>query len=160
MLKHQKCISSNSSCFVLSSVRRHRVSNVGDVRQYCWATQDWSKPVSLTESEEGLLQLVNPMQNEESTGAASVATCINSTTRLCHQVVFKFINHPINTFNVLGGIWDPTDNKFTLLPAIPDLDLALEACKAFPKESTTCIWFIQGHKVCNSRTRLQTVPML
>ncbi len=94
------------------------------------------------------------------TGAASVATCINSTTRLCHQVVSKFINHPINTFNVLGGIWDPTDNKFTLLPAIPDLDLALEACKAFPKESTTCIWFIQGHKVCNSRTRLQTVPML
>jgi len=35
----------------------------------------------------------------------------------------------------------------------------LPTCKAFPKE-TTCIWFTQRHKVCNSTTVLQEVQML
>ena len=33
-------------------------------------------------------------------------------------------------------------------------------CKTFPKESTTCIRFIQRHKVCNSATVLKMVHTL
>ena len=36
----------------------------------------------------------------------------------------------------------------------------LPTCKAFPKETTTCIWFTQSCKVCNSTTVLQEGQML
>ena len=58
-------------------------------------------------------------------------------------------------FNVLGGNWDPTDKKFSSVNSYRQ-DL-LPTCKAFPKETTTCVWFTQSHKVCNSITVLQEV---
>ncbi len=61
----------------------------------------------------------------------------------------------INIFNVLGGNWDPTDKKFSSVNSYRQ-DL-LPTCKAFPKETTTCVWFTQSHKVCNSITVLQEV---
>ena len=58
------------------------------------------------------------------TGAASVATCIKSTLWFMdHQVVSKSINQPINTFNVLGGIWD--QQTTTLLCFLQSLILTL-----------------------------------
>ena len=60
-------------------------------------------------------------------------------------------------FNVLGGNWDPTDKKLSSVNSYRQ-DL-LPTCKAFPKETTTCIWFTQSHKVCNSTTVLQEVQM-
>ncbi len=68
------------------------------------------------------------------------------------------INQLINIFNVLGGNWDPTDKKFSSVNSYRQ-DL-LPICKPFPKETTTCIWFAQNHKVCNSTTVLQEVQML
>ncbi len=68
------------------------------------------------------------------------------------------INQSINIFNVLGGNWDPTDKKFSSVNSYRQ-DLH-PTCKAFPKETTTCIWFTQNHKVCNSTTVLQEVQML
>jgi len=59
----------------------------------------------------------------------------------------------INIFNVLRGHWDPTDKKFSSVNSYRQ-DL-LPTCKAFPKETTTCIWFTKHHKVCNSTTVLQ-----
>ena len=67
-------------------------------------------------------------------------------------------NQSINMFNVLGGNWDPTDKKLSSVNSYRQ-DL-LPTCKAFPKETTTCIWFTQSHKVCNSTTVLQEVQML
>ncbi len=67
-------------------------------------------------------------------------------------------NQSINIFIVLGGNWDPTDKKFSSVNSYRQ-DL-LPTCKAFPKETTTCIWFTQSHKVCNSTTVLQEVQML
>ncbi len=64
----------------------------------------------------------------------------------------------INIFNVQGGNWDPTDKKFSSVNSYRQ-DL-LPTRKAFPKETTTCIWFIQSHKVCNGTTVLQEVQML
>ena len=46
-------------------------------------------------------------------------------------------NQSINIFNVLGGNWDPTDKKFSSVNSYRQ-DL-LPKCKAFPKETTTCI---------------------
>ncbi len=66
-------------------------------------------------------------------------------------------NQSINMFNVLGGNWDPTDKKLSSVNSYRQ-DL-LPTCKAFPKETTTCIWFTQSHKVCNSTTVLQEVQM-
>jgi len=63
------------------------------------------------------------------------------------------INQSINVFNVLGGNWDPTDKKFSSVNSYRQ-DL-LPTCKAFPKETTTCIWFTQSHKICNGTTVLQ-----
>jgi hypothetical protein len=63
------------------------------------------------------------------------------------------INQSINVFNVLGGNWDPTDKKFSSVTSYRQ-DL-LPTCKAFPKKTTTCIWFTQSHKVCNGTTVLQ-----
>ena len=68
------------------------------------------------------------------------------------------INQSINIFNVLGGNWDPADKKFSSVNSYRQ-DL-LPTFKAFPKETTTCIWFPQSHKVCNSTTVLQEVQML
>ncbi len=68
------------------------------------------------------------------------------------------INQSINMFNVLGGNWDPTDMKVSSVNSYRQ-DL-LPTCKAFHKETTTCIWFAQNHKVCNSTTVLQEVQML
>ncbi len=68
------------------------------------------------------------------------------------------INQSINIFNVLGGNWDPTDKKCSSVNSYRQ-DL-LPTCKAFPKETATCIWFTQNHKVCNSTTVLQDVQML
>jgi hypothetical protein len=70
----------------------------------------------------------------------------------------KTINQSINIFHVLGGNWDPTDKKFSSVNSYRQ-DL-LPTCTAFPKETTTCIWFTQSHKVCNSTTVLQEVQML
>ena len=72
------------------------------------------------------------------------------------SIFFQSIN--ILNFNVLGGNWDPTDKKFSSVNSYRQ-DL-LPTCKAFPKETTTCIWFTQSHKVCNSTTVLQEVQML
>ena len=77
--------------------------------------------------------------------------------------LFKSINQSINIFNVLGANWDPIDKKFSSVNSYRQ-DL-LPTCKAFPKETTTCIWFTQNHKVCNilllySTTVLQEVQML
>jgi len=71
---------------------------------------------------------------------------------------FSYYNQSINIFNVLGGNWDPTDKKFSSVNSYRQ-DL-LPTCKAFPKKTTTCIWFRQSHKVCNSTTVLQEVQML
>ncbi len=46
------------------------------------------------------------------------------------------INHEV--FDVLGGNWDPTDNKFSSVSSYRQ-DL-LPTCKAFCKETTVCIW--------------------
>ncbi|DBA79680.1 TPA: hypothetical protein ACH3X1_008354 [Trebouxia sp. C0004] len=35
----------------------------------------------------------------------------------------------------------------------------LPTCKAFPKETATCIWFTQCHKVCNSTAMVTDVHM-
>ena len=67
-------------------------------------------------------------------------------------------NQSINVFTVLGGNWDPTDKKFSSVNSYRQ-DL-FPACKAFPKETTTCIWFTQSHEVCNGTTVLQEVNML
>ncbi len=76
--------------------------------------------------------------------------------RLPHQYINQY--QSIYVFNVLGGNWDPTDKKFSSVNSYRQ-DL-LPTCKAFPKDTTTCIWFTQGHKVCNSTTVLQKVQML
>ncbi len=68
--------------------------------------------------------------------------------------VLEFNNQSsINVFNVLGGNWDPTDKKFSSVNLYRQN--LLPTCKAFPKETTTCIWFTQSHKVCNGTTVLQ-----
>ncbi len=68
------------------------------------------------------------------------------------------INQSINqSIYVLGGNWDPTDKKFSSVNSYRQ-DL-LPTCKTFPKETTTCIWFTQNHKVCNSTTVLQELQM-
>jgi len=54
------------------------------------------------------------------------------------------INQSTNVFNVLGDNWEPTDKKFSSVNSYRQ-DL-LPTCKAFPKETTTCIWFTQSHK--------------
>ena len=64
----------------------------------------------------------------------------------------------INVSNVLGGNWDPTDKKFSSVNSYGQ-DL-FPTCKAFPKETTTCIWFTQSHEVCNGTTVLQEVETL
>ena len=56
-------------------------------------------------------------------------------------------NQSINIFKCPGY---PTDKKFSSVNSHRQ-DL-LPTCKAFPKETTTCIWFTQSHKVCNSTT--------
>jgi len=61
------------------------------------------------------------------------------------SVMTQSINQYI--LNVLGGNWDPTDKKFSSVNSYRQ-DL-LPICKAFPKETTTRIWFTQSHKVCN-----------
>ncbi len=73
--------------------------------------------------------------------------CANSADSEAGAVV---VNQSINVFNVLG---DPTDKKFSSVNSYKQ-DL-LPACKAFPKEITTCIWFTQSHKICNGATVLQ-----
>ncbi len=70
----------------------------------------------------------------------------------------RVFNVCMYAFNVLGGNWDPTDKKFSSVNSYRQ-DLLL-TCKAFPKETTTCIWFTQSHKVCNGTTVLQEVQML
>ncbi len=72
--------------------------------------------------------------------------------------LLAFFSSSINIFNVLGGNWDPTDKKFSSVNSYRQ-DL-FPTCKAFPKETTTCIWFTQSHKVCKSTTVLQEVQML
>ncbi len=62
--------------------------------------------------------------------------------------VLVVFNQSINIFNVQGGNWDPTDKKFSSVNSYRQ-DL-LPTCKAFPKETTSCIWFTQNHKVCNT----------
>ena len=74
------------------------------------------------------------------------------------QLCTESINQYQYVINVLGGNWDPTDKKFSSVNSYRQ-DL-LPTCKAFPKDTTTCIWFTQGHKVCNSTTVLQKVQML
>ena len=69
----------------------------------------------------------------------------------------------IYQFNVLGGNWDPPDKKFTLGNSCRQN--LLPTCTAFPKETTTWIWFTQSHdhRVCNGTavpTVLQGVQML
>ena len=68
------------------------------------------------------------------------------------------INQSINIFNVLGGNWDSRDKKFSSVNSYRQG--LLPTCKAFPKETTTCIWFTHSHKVCNIITVLQKVQML
>jgi len=55
--------------------------------------------------------------------------------------------------------WDPTDKKFNLLSSYSHI--LLHACKVFPEEATTytCVWFPQGHKVCNSTSVLLEVQL-
>ena len=65
---------------------------------------------------------------------------------------YHTISQSINIFNVLGGQLGP--NRQEVQSYRQDL---LPTCKAFPKETTTCIWFTQSHKVCNSTTVLQEV---
>jgi len=92
--------------------------------------------------------------------------CLFSDTAVCMLTAVAYIDmkshvevvKSINIFNVLGGNWDPTDKKFSSVNSYRQ-DL-LPTCKAFPKETTTCIWFTQNHKVCNSTTVLQDVQML
>ena len=60
--------------------------------------------------------------------------------------------------NISNELWDPTDKKFSSVNLYRQ-DL-LPTCKAFPKDTTTCIWFTQSYKVCNSTTVLQEVQML
>ncbi len=72
-----------------------------------------------------------------------------------NQSINQSINKSINIFNVLGGNWDPTVKRFSSVNSHRQ-DL-FSTCKAFPEEATTCIWFIQSHKVCNSTTVLQEV---
>ena len=76
---------------------------------------------------------------------------INQSIKLSiNQSIYQSIN-----FIVLGANWDPTDKKFSSVNSYRQ-DL-LPTCKAFPKETTTCVWFTQSHKVCNSITVLQEV---
>ncbi len=85
-------------------------------------------------------------------------TCLDGSW---HAIMLPFSSNlfqSINIFNFLGGNWDPTDKKFSSVNSYRQ-DL-LPTCKAFPKETTTCIWFTQSHKVCNSTTVLQEVQML
>ena len=70
----------------------------------------------LSASKEGLLQLANSTQHEERHRSSFRRYMHKVNHKVCHQVVSKSINQPINTFNVLRGIWDPTDKKFSLLP--------------------------------------------
>ncbi len=69
------------------------------------------------------------------------------------RMALKPLWHSINQFNVLGGNWDPADKKFNSVNTYRQ-DL-LPTCKTSPKETTTCIWVTQSHKVCNGATVLQ-----
>ena len=71
------------------------------------------------------------------------------------SIFFQSIN--ILNFNVLGGNWDPTDNEICSVNSYSQN--LLPTCKPFPKETTTCIWFTQRSKVCNSTTVLQEVQI-
>ena len=66
----------------------------------------------------------------------------------CYRSAKQSINQSINIFNVLGGSWDPTDKKFSSVNSYRQ-DL-LPTCKAFPKETTTCIWFTQSQCMLQS----------
>ena len=57
-----------------------------------------------------------------------------------------------------GATGDPTDKKFSSVNSYRQ-DL-LPTRKAFPKETTPCIWSTHSLKVCNSTTVLQEVQML
>ncbi len=84
--------------------------------------------------------------------------CILNRSAWVGHAERMLINQSINIFNVLGGNWDPTDKKFSSVNSYRQ-DL-LPTCKTFPNETTTCIWFTQSHKVCNSTTVLQELQVL
>ncbi len=56
-------------------------------------------------------------------------------------------------FKVLGVNWDPTNKRFSSVNSYRQN--LLPTCKAFPEETTTCIWFTQSHQVCDGTTVLQ-----
>ena len=81
----------------------------------------------------------------------SVCDQVTICSNLLHMPACH-INQSINIFNVLRGNWDPTDKKFSSVNSYRQ-DL-LPTCKAFPKETTTSIWFtpydsgIEKHHMC------------
>ena len=83
---------------------------------------------------------------------------VRSQSRKQIALALSQINQSINMFKVLGGNWDPTDKKSSSVNSYTQ-DL-LPTCKAFPRETTTCIWFTQSYKVCDSTTVLQEVQTL
>ena len=71
----------------------------------------------------------------------------------------EFINQSIKQYIwVLGGNWDPTDKRVSAVNSYRQN--LLPTWKAFPKETTRCIWFTKSYEVCNSTTVLQEVQML
>ncbi len=57
-----------------------------------------------------------------------------------------------------GGNWDPTDKKFSSVNSYRQ-DL-LPTCKAFPKETTACIWFTHANnKLLVGMCRCESVAL-
>ena len=77
--------------------------------------------------------------------SVAIAPCRTSwTCRKCRPGTSS-VDRPriqsIKICNVLGANWDPTDKKFSSVNSFRQN--LLPTCKAFPKETTTCIWSIQ-----------------
>ena len=72
-------------------------------------------------------------------------TCIRRSLGRPRRLSLAFLRQVYNqsihqyVFNVLGGNWDQTDKKVSSVNAYKQN--LLPTCKAFPKETTTCIWF-------------------
>ena len=73
----------------------------------------------------------------------------------------EIVNQSINVLGQLGVpvinqsmYWGPHTQEVQISEFI---QTRFAACKSFPDETITCVWFTQSHKVCNGTTVLQEV---
>ncbi len=88
-----------------------------------------------------------------------LSALVEAVHQSINQSINQSIDQSINQYvKCPGGQLGPNRQKVQLSEVIQSKFASY--MQAFPKEITTCIWFTQRHKVCNSTTVLQEVQML